>query len=205
MELAEFSTQPVAGRLGRWKHARAGFGPVAAAPALTTPTPMQHFGTARLYPLRFAHQGPSSVNLINGSYTGSNYTGTTVIGFCDPARNTTVPCCAVDGCSTCSRYMLCDACGDGYSMVKDQCVAAVPNNNNSAVACEAPYVCATRSLECSPFLATTELSARVLRPASDARWTHAAGSAVSRAFEPTRRARRSPTSRLARAPGAASP
>jgi hypothetical protein len=81
----------------------------------------------------------SSVNLINGSYTGSNYTGNaTLIGFCDPARNTSVPCCAVDGCSSCSRYVLCDACADGWSMIKGQCVASA--TNNTTVTCDAPYV-----------------------------------------------------------------
>lgn len=81
----------------------------------------------------------SSVDFAKGSFIGSNYTANaTVIGFCDPLRNATAPCCAVDGCSSCSRYTLCDACGDGWSMVKGQCVADSPNNS-TIVTCEAPY------------------------------------------------------------------
>jgi hypothetical protein len=82
----------------------------------------------------------SSVNLINGSYAGSTYTASaTVIGFCDPARNASMPCCAVDGCSSCSRYVLCDACGEGWNLQKGLCVP-VAANNSSTVTCEAPYV-----------------------------------------------------------------
>lgn len=75
---------------------------------------------------------------VDGSYTGSNFTANaTVVGFCDPVRNASVPCCAVDGCSSCSRYVLCDACADGWKLVRGQCVAVMPSNS-SAVICNNP-------------------------------------------------------------------